>query len=90
MVEEKLRSLIENYKVGVKQGTGVLWEDEVNQIERLINFMNTNTLGNIEMNRSDFHKYVDEYDQRRQTNFWETFPYLHQYYNVCKQYDYKG
>jgi len=90
MVEEKLRSLIENYKVGVKQGTGVLWEDEVNQIERLINFMNTNTLGNIEMNRSDFHKYVDEYDQRRQTNFWETFPYLHQYYSICKQYDYKG
>ena len=82
--EKKLRDLCEEYKVGIIDGPGVLWEDEINQIERLIEFMNTTDLGAIEMNRTDFVKFVDEYDRRRGTMFRETFPYLTDYYDMCK------
>ena len=45
--------------------------------------------GDLDMNRSDFVKFVDEYDQRRDTNFEETFPELHRYYNICVDHIYE-
>lgn len=83
--ENALQRLIHEFKVGVKEGPGVLWEDEINQIERLIEFMNKTDLGNLNMNRSDFVKFVDEYDKRRGTKFADTFPYLQNYYSICKE-----
>lgn len=85
--ENKLRELIAKYKVGFKEGPGVLWEDEVNQIERLIEFMNKTDVGKLDMNRSDFTKFVDEYDRRRKTDFRQTFPGLERYYLLCKDYE---
>ena len=87
-VEFQLKNFINKNKVGNKTGTGVLWEDEVDQIERLIEFMNTDTIGDLDMNRSDFVKFIDEYDKRRDTNFHETFPDLVDFYEVCKGHKY--
>jgi hypothetical protein len=90
-VEQKLQLLIDNYRVGIHtEDTGFLWEDEINQIERLVSFMKDDNIGDLDMNRSDFWKFIDEYDTRRQLNFNETFPELHNYYNLSKTYDYQG
>ena len=37
-------------------------------------------LFDVKKNRKDFIKFVDEYDQRRGTNFVETFPQLKEFY----------
>jgi hypothetical protein len=90
-VEQKLQLLVDNYRVGIHtEDTGFLWEDEINQIERLVSFMKDDNIGDLDMNRSDFWKFIDEYDTRRQLNFNETFPELHNYYNLSKTYDYQG
>ena len=35
-------------------------------------------------NRRDFISFVDEHDERRGTNFLETFPEMENFYNMCK------
>ena len=72
-------------------GNGFIWDDEINQIKRLVQFMyrGRNMKGaldesNLSKNRSDFVKFVDEYDKRRGTNFEETFPDLKDYYRMIK------
>lgn len=39
------------------------------------------------MHKRDFSKYVDEYDKRRGTNFFVTFPELLDFYYYCKSID---
>ncbi len=91
--ETKLNTLMQEYSqedwMNLEQVHGIIWEDEVNQIQRLIEFMNSSKFGDLDMNRSDFVKFVDEYDQRRDTNFEETFPELHRYYNICVDHIYE-
>lgn len=84
--EDKLLKLIENNKLGdrsISETYDFIWDDEVNQILRLIEFMNSSEFGDLDMNRSDFVRFVDEYDKRRNTSFEETYPELHKYYNIC-------
>lgn len=56
---------------------------EVNQLERLIAYMNT-TDDNVVTNRSDFYKFVNEIDKRRDLNFTTTFPELIRFYTLCQ------
>lgn len=82
-VENLLNEIIKKHRIGMRETTDVLWEDEINQIERLIKFMNGPTIGNIEQNRQDFRLFIDEYDKRRNTDFHSTFPNLRNFYQVC-------
>jgi organic radical activating enzyme len=72
---------LENYHM---KDCGFIWDDEIDQIKRLCQFMYKSSVGNVEQNRFDFGKFIAEYDKRRNTNFSETFPDLIGYYNLCK------
>ena len=61
--------LLKVIQVGNTKDTGFLWLEEITQLERLLAFMSDDSIGELDMNRSDFWKYVDEYDKRRNTDF---------------------
>jgi pyruvate-formate lyase-activating enzyme len=82
-VTASLQDIINNYRIGLRDSTGVFWEDEINQIERLLTFMNNDSVGNVNENRYNFKRFVDEYDRRRGKDFHATFPNLHRFYEHC-------
>jgi len=54
---------------------------EIQKIKRIYDYaMGTSVLFDVEKNRKDFIKFVDQYDGRRGTNFLETFPQLEEFY----------
>lgn len=57
---------------------------EVQKIKRLYDYAISKDNFNIEINRNDFVSFVDEHDQRRQTNFLETFPEFKNLYQNVK------
>ena len=58
---------------------------EIEMMTRLLNWFRTiENEQQLKINRTDFVKYVDEYDKRRSTNFLETFPEYTDFYNRCK------
>lgn len=63
-------------------GLATLSFSEVDQLKRMINFMNT-TDPKQELLRTDFRAFVDEYDRRRGTDFKKTFPNLIEFYSSC-------
>ena len=59
---------------GNKEKPGFI-SHEIEMMSRLLNwFRTTDTEEKLKTNRTDFVKYADEYDRRRNTNFLETFP----------------
>ena len=40
----------------------------------------------VKLQRADFYRFFNEHDQRRQTNFLETFPEMKEFWNECKYY----
>ena len=57
---------------------------EIQKIKRIHDYVKSNDDFNIEGNRKDFVKFVDELDKRRDTNFLETFPQLKELYAKYK------
>jgi organic radical activating enzyme len=54
---------------------------EIQKIKRIYDYATgKSVLFDIEKHRNDFIKFVDEYDERRGTNFLETFPQLEEFY----------
>ncbi len=54
---------------------------EIQKIKRIYDYaVGVSVLFDVKKNRKDFIKFVDEYDQRRGTNFVETFPQLKEFY----------
>lgn len=49
-----------------------IYLEEWDQIKRLCDYIVTSTSN--EIDKDDFYKFIDEYDQRRNTNFREVFP----------------
>jgi len=80
-----IQEVIDNYRVGLRPGSGVFWEDEINQMERLLKFMRDDTVGQVERNRYNFRVFIEEYDKRRGTDFKSTFPNLGRYLDVCTE-----
>jgi pyruvate-formate lyase-activating enzyme len=58
---------------------GRFYLEEIDQAERLKNFMETNP-DNIESLHSQFRSFYREYDMRRDTSFVKTFPELKEFY----------
>ena len=86
-VTERLEEVVNEFAMenhNFANGNGFIWDDEINQIKRLVEFMYKGKVGDLKNNRSDFVKFVDEYDKRRETNFQETFPDLAEFYKECK------
>lgn len=57
---------------------------EIQKIKRIHDYVKSNDDFDIEGNRKDFVKFVDELDKRRNTNFLETFPQLKDLYAKYK------
>tara|TARA_B110000858_G_C17791379_1_gene470112 strand:- start:957 stop:2327 length:1371 start_codon:yes stop_codon:yes gene_type:complete len=80
---------VENFIVESKSKSwderGYLTEEQINQLQRLIEYMNTTpNVDKINQNRKDFYLFTEEYDKRRNTNFKETFPQLNKFYKLCQ------
>ena len=58
---------------------------EIQKIKRLYDYAISEDSFDLEKNREDFIKFVDEYDMRRGTNFIETFPELKNFYDTHKK-----
>ena len=84
-VKNSLQYIINTHRVGLKDTTDILWEDEINQIERFIKFMDEDVVGDVTENRYNFKMFVDEYDKRRETDFHSTFPNLKRFYDICAE-----
>ena len=85
---ERLEAVVNTYALdnhNFADGCGFLWDDEVNQIKRLAEFMFKGSVGDRTTNMRDFKLYVDEYDRRRGTDFHATFPNLENYYKECSR-----
>jgi organic radical activating enzyme len=62
---------------------------EVQRLRRDIDWMKEGSKLNpeyIKRNKADFYKFFNEHDNRRGTNFLETFPEMSQWWNECKYY----
>jgi hypothetical protein len=58
---------------------------EVQKVERIYDWMIApQDLDQQMKNRYSFHKFFDEHDKRRGTDFVKTFPELEDFYNFCK------
>ena len=53
---------------------------EIQKIKRIYDYAIGTSLFDIQKNRKDFIKFVDELDTRRNTNFIHTFPQLEEFY----------
>lgn len=78
-----VEKLISEY--GKYDGLASLSFSEVDQLRRMIDYMNLPTdHDKLVTLRKDFVAFVDEYDKRRGTNFHNTFPELGNFYTQCK------
>ena len=59
-------------------------DTEVQKIKRLYDYAISEDGFDVQTNRNDFVKFVDEHDKRRGTNFLETFPELKDLYDNVK------
>ncbi len=80
MYSVEWKEYVDRYNVVGSPGRFYL--EEVDQVTRLINFMNS-TAGTEEQ-AADFYKFQSEYDRRRETNVLIEFPELGEYYNYGK------
>jgi hypothetical protein len=69
---------------GVWDGYATLTFSEVDQLKRMIDYMNVTDTNQTQL-RKDFAAFITEYDQRRNTDFNKTFPTLTEFYQLCQQ-----
>lgn len=62
---------------------GRFYLEEIDQVQRLINFMNAEEPDRLQQMKN-FFLYHEQYDERRDTNFYEVFPELIPFYEDCR------
>jgi organic radical activating enzyme len=67
------------------QGSYGFSNTEIQKIKRLYDYAIHEDEFDVEKNRKDFVKFVDELDKRRDTNFVKTFPELKKFYDTYKK-----
>ena len=63
------------------------YEHEINRMQRIYNIFRDEHIHDQTQHRKDFARFVDEHDNRRETNFVKTFPELEDFYRKCKTYE---
>lgn len=82
-----LKEFVKKYSDGVfhlEQHYAVLNYDEIGHINSFCDLLDKTVIAEDNHDRSDFAKFIEEYDKRKGTNFFETFPELVEFYNKCK------
>ena len=81
---EPSKQLIRDGEV-IKPMTGRFYLEEIDQVDRLCDFILTEDLTpeEITRNKKDFGLFIQEYDKRRDTDFRSVFPTLTEYYEEC-------
>ena len=62
---------------------------ELHRLQRVIDYMQEGCKLDpeyVKMQRANFYRFFNEHDQRRGTNFSETFPEMKEFWNSCKHY----
>jgi hypothetical protein len=67
------------------QGSYGFSNTEIQKIKRLYDYAIHEDDFDVELNRKDFVKFVDELDRRRNTNFIKTFPKLKKLYDTYRK-----
>jgi len=60
---------------------------EISKVQRLIDWINSDTGFNKDRGMENFYKFFSEHDRRRGTDFLKTFPELENFWNKCKDID---
>jgi len=79
---EPSKLLVRDGKIITPQ-TGRFYLEEIDQVNRLCDFMLTNMGSELYRNQKDFGLFIQEYDKRRGTDFNSTFPTLSKFYEEC-------
>lgn len=62
---------------------GRFYLEEIDQVERLVDYMNEDDPHRA-FNMGNFFSYTEQYDERRDVNFYDTFPELFSFYEECR------
>jgi hypothetical protein len=57
---------------------------EVSKVQRLIDWVNSEPEFDVDTAKTDFYLFFSQHDERRGTNFLNTFPELENFWNECK------
>jgi hypothetical protein len=80
-----LEQAIEFMEQNPEQGDFAGFYDfEVEKLRRNLNIMQEGSLRNSTTEKRNFYMFFKQHDERRSTNFVETFPELADFYNACK------
>lgn len=83
--EKNINNLINSSKNSNWESDTFLTEEQTNQLERLVEYMNVTPVSEkLNQNRKDFYLFTVEYDKRRKLNFKEIFPQLTKFYKLCQ------
>ena len=83
--ENSINNIINSSKNSNWDSDTFLTEEQINQLERLVEYMNVNPVSEkLNQNRKDFYLFTEEYDKRRKLNFEKVFPQLTKFYKLCQ------
>lgn len=85
LFRQKIEKLIKNSKNSNWEDDTYLTEEQINQLQRLIEYMDVIPSDDkLNQNRKDFYLFTEEYDNRRNLNFKKTFTELSKFYKLCQ------
>jgi sulfatase maturation enzyme AslB (radical SAM superfamily) len=82
-IEQALEFMLQHKETKFNQFKGFS-DFEVSKVQRLIDWINCDTDFDLVKARKDFYLFFYEHDQRRGTNFVDTFPELENFWKECK------
>ena len=82
----KQAELMRSLRYGVKDKREYFTEMECSKLERIVDWMGSSyDKKSLNRDRRDFHRFFEEHDKRRGTNFIKIFPELKDFYENCSK-----
>jgi hypothetical protein len=82
-LEKTIKFMIDN-KEGIRPQFKGFSDFEISKVQRLIDWINADSVKNIDTAMKNFYLFFSEYDSRNSTNFLKTFPEYETFWNNCK------
>lgn len=82
---EKTRDFMLQHKEGRNNQYMGFKDFEISKVQRLIDWIRSDTNFDVENAKKNFYLFFKEHDNRRKTNFCETFPELTEVWNECER-----
>jgi len=82
-LEKTIKFMIDN-KEGIRPQFKGFSDFEISKVQRLIDWINADSVKNIDTAMKNFYLFFSEYDSRNSTDFLKTFPEYETFWNNCK------